>query len=105
MSLENIVDTNMNEIPPPGVTVIISNDAVTVTNHEATTEDTQTQTDTQTEEPETEYPVRTSYLRRNLPPGSELSEHPGILLSIILAIILPTAGALGLIVVVLTICE
>jgi hypothetical protein len=54
MSLENIVDTNMNEIPPPGVTVIISNDAVTVTNHEVTIEETETQTETQTEEPETE---------------------------------------------------
>jgi hypothetical protein len=31
------------------------------------------------------------------PPGSELGEHPGILLSIILAIVLPVAGVLGLI--------
>jgi len=44
MSLENIVATNMNEIPPQGVTVIISNDAVTVTNHEVTTEETETET-------------------------------------------------------------
>ncbi|MGH9965937.1 MAG: hypothetical protein ACRD5E_14085 [Nitrososphaeraceae archaeon] len=39
MSLEDIVDTNMNEIPPQGVTVIISNEAVTVTNHEVTIEE------------------------------------------------------------------
>jgi hypothetical protein len=32
-----------------------------------------------------------------IPPGSELGEHPGILLSIILAIMLPVAGVLGLI--------
>ena len=36
MSLEDVVDTNMNEIPPQGVTVIISNEAVTVTNHDVT---------------------------------------------------------------------
>jgi hypothetical protein len=59
MSLEDVVDTNMNEIPPQGVTVIISNEAVTVTNHEVTIEETETQTEepeteTQTEEPETE---------------------------------------------------
>jgi predicted ester cyclase len=36
MSLEDVADTNMNEIPPPGVTVIISNEAVTVTNHPLT---------------------------------------------------------------------
>lgn len=30
MSLEDVVDTNMNEIPPPRVTVIINNEAVTV---------------------------------------------------------------------------
>jgi hypothetical protein len=52
MSLEDVVDTNMNEIPPAGVTVIISNEAVTVTNHEVTIEEPETQT--QTEEPETE---------------------------------------------------
>ena len=52
MSLEDVVDTNMNEIPPPGVTVIIGNDAVTVTNHEVTIEEPETET--QTEEPETE---------------------------------------------------
>jgi hypothetical protein len=39
MNMEGIVDTNMNEIPPPGVTVLISNDSVTVTNHEVTVED------------------------------------------------------------------
>jgi hypothetical protein len=39
MSLEDVVDTNMNEIPPQGVTVIISNEAVTVTNHEVTIEE------------------------------------------------------------------
>lgn len=50
MSLEDVVDTNMNETPPPGVTVIISNEAVTVTNHEVTIEEIETQT----EEPETE---------------------------------------------------
>src|SRR5918996_611158 len=55
MSLEDVVDTNMNEIPPPGVAVIISNEAVTVTNHEVTIE-----------EPETEKPIRLSYFRRNL---------------------------------------
>src|SRR5919106_5889545 len=61
MSLEDAVDTNMNEIPPEGVTVIISNDAVTVTNHEVTIEEPETETqieepetETQTEEPETE---------------------------------------------------
>ena len=52
MSLEDVVDTNMNEIPPPGVTVIISNEAVTVTNHEVTIEEPETET--QIEEPETE---------------------------------------------------
>ncbi len=52
MSLEDVVDTNMNEIPPQGVTVIISNEAVTVTNHEVTIEEPETET--QTEEPETE---------------------------------------------------
>jgi hypothetical protein len=39
MSLEDVVDTNMNEIPPQGVTVIISNESVTVTNHEVTIEE------------------------------------------------------------------
>ncbi|MGC1132979.1 MAG: hypothetical protein WA941_09150 [Nitrososphaeraceae archaeon] len=34
-----------------------------------------------------------------IPPGSELGEEPGILLSIILAIMLPVAGVLGLIVI------
>ena len=34
-----------------------------------------------------------------IPPGSELSENPGVLLSIILAIMLPAAGVLGLIVI------
>ena len=48
MSLQDVVDTNLNEIPPQGVTVIISNDAVT--NREVTIEETETQT----EEPETE---------------------------------------------------
>jgi hypothetical protein len=43
MSLEDVVDTNMNEIPPPGVTVIISNEAVTVTNHEVTIEEPELQ--------------------------------------------------------------
>jgi hypothetical protein len=43
MSFEDVVDTNMNEIPPPGVTVIISNEAVTVTNHEVTIEEIETQ--------------------------------------------------------------
>ena len=52
MSLEDVVDTNMNEIPPQGVTVIISNEAVTVTNHEVTVEEPETETET--EEPETE---------------------------------------------------
>ena len=59
MSLEDVVDTNMNEIPPSGVTVIISNEAVTVTNHEVIIEEPETETqteelDTETEEPETE---------------------------------------------------
>ena len=61
MSLKDVVDTNMNEIPPQGVTVIISNEAVTVTNHEVTIEEPETETqteeletETQTEEPETE---------------------------------------------------
>jgi hypothetical protein len=52
MSLEDVVDTNMNEIPPPGVTVIISNEVVTVTNHDVTIEETETQTEP--DEPETE---------------------------------------------------
>jgi hypothetical protein len=52
MSLEDVVDTNMNEIPPPGVTVIISNEVVTVTNHEVTIDEPETET--QTDEPETE---------------------------------------------------
>jgi hypothetical protein len=39
VSLEDVVDTNMNEIPPQGVTVIISNESVTVTNHEVTIEE------------------------------------------------------------------
>jgi hypothetical protein len=42
MSLEEVVDTNMNEIPPEGVTVIITNDTVTVTNQEITIEETET---------------------------------------------------------------
>lgn len=52
MSLEDVVDTNMNEIPPQGVTVIISNEAVTVTNHDVTIEEPEAEI--QTEEPETE---------------------------------------------------
>jgi hypothetical protein len=48
MNLEDVVDTNMNEIPPLGVTVIIANESVTVTNHEVTIEETETET----EEPE-----------------------------------------------------
>src|SRR5918996_5502943 len=52
MSLEDVVDTNMNEIPPQGVIVIITNESVTVTNHDVTMEETETET--QTEEPETE---------------------------------------------------
>jgi hypothetical protein len=43
MSLEGVVDTNMNEIPPQGVTVIISNESVTVTNHEVTIEEPETE--------------------------------------------------------------
>jgi hypothetical protein len=39
MSLEDVTDTNMNEIPPLGVTVIISSESVTVTNHEVTIEE------------------------------------------------------------------
>jgi hypothetical protein len=39
MSLEDVFDTNMNEIPPQGVTVIISNESVTVTNHEVSIEE------------------------------------------------------------------
>jgi hypothetical protein len=42
MSLEDVVDTNMNEIPPQGVTVIITNESVTVTNQEVTIEATET---------------------------------------------------------------
>jgi hypothetical protein len=42
MSLEDVVDTNMNEIPPQGVTVIITNESVTVTNQEITIEETET---------------------------------------------------------------
>jgi hypothetical protein len=43
MSLEDVADTNMNEIPPQGVTVIINNEAVTVTNQEVTIEETETE--------------------------------------------------------------
>ena len=43
MSLEDVVDTNMNEIPPQGVTVIISNEAVAVTNHDVTIEGLETE--------------------------------------------------------------
>jgi len=39
MNMEGAIDTNMNDIPPPGVTVLISNDSVTVTNHEVTLEE------------------------------------------------------------------
>ena len=63
MNLEDVVDTNMNEIPPQGVTVIISNESVTVTNHEVTIEEPETETEepeTETEEPETEEPVQLS---------------------------------------------
>ncbi|MGC1134203.1 MAG: hypothetical protein WA941_15360 [Nitrososphaeraceae archaeon] len=45
MSLEDVVDTNMNEIPPQGVTVIISNESVTVTNHEVTIEEPEPETE------------------------------------------------------------
>jgi hypothetical protein len=45
MSLEDVVDTNMNEIPPLGVTVIITNESVTVTNHEVAIEETETETE------------------------------------------------------------
>ena len=38
MNIGDAVDTNMNEIPPSGVIVLISNDSVTVTNHEVTVE-------------------------------------------------------------------
>jgi hypothetical protein len=38
ISLEDVVDTNMNEIPPQGITVIITNESVTVTNQEITIE-------------------------------------------------------------------
>jgi hypothetical protein len=41
MSLEDVVDTNMNEIPPQGVVVIISNESVTVTNHDVTIEESE----------------------------------------------------------------
>jgi hypothetical protein len=43
MSLEDVVDTNMNEIPPQGVTVIINNESVVVTNHEVTIEEPETE--------------------------------------------------------------
>jgi hypothetical protein len=42
MSLEDVDDTNMNEIPPQGVTVIITNESVTVTNQEIIIEETET---------------------------------------------------------------
>ena len=45
MSLEDAVDTNMNEIPPQGVTVIISNESMTVTNHEVTIEESEIETE------------------------------------------------------------
>jgi hypothetical protein len=37
VNLECVVDTNMNEIPPQGVTV--GNESVTITNHEVTIEE------------------------------------------------------------------
>ncbi|HYZ59955.1 MAG TPA: hypothetical protein VE544_09900 [Nitrososphaeraceae archaeon] len=37
MSFNGATDTNMNVIPPPGVTVIITADSVTVTNQEVST--------------------------------------------------------------------
>lgn len=45
MSLEEVIDTNMNELPPQGVTVIISSEFVTVTNQEVTIEETATETE------------------------------------------------------------
>jgi hypothetical protein len=43
MSLEDVVDTNMNELPQQGVTVVITNESVTVTNHDVTIEETETE--------------------------------------------------------------
>lgn len=53
MSLADVVDTNMNEIPPQGVTVIISSESVTVTNHEVTIEEPEL-------EPESQAPIEES---------------------------------------------
>src|SRR5918996_3445546 len=49
ISLEDVVDTNMNEIPPQGVTVIIRNESVTVTNHEVTIEESELEPEEVTE--------------------------------------------------------
>ena len=53
MSMGNATDTNMNDIPPIGVSVIISDDEVIVTNQEVTIA-TMTTTLTEDEEPEEE---------------------------------------------------
>jgi hypothetical protein len=68
MSLEDVVDTNMNEIPPQGVTVIISNEAVTVTNHEVTIE-----------EPELEPEESQTPIEESVPPedGEDTGEDQG----------------------------
>jgi hypothetical protein len=50
MPFDGATDTNMNVIPPSGMTVIISNESVTITNHEVTIEEPETET----EDPETE---------------------------------------------------
>jgi hypothetical protein len=54
MSLQDVVDTNMNEIPPQGVAVIISNESVTVTNHEVTIEEPEAEAAEAAEEAEAE---------------------------------------------------
>jgi hypothetical protein len=65
-STEGAIDTDMNVIPPEGVTVIISNDTITVTNHmvnvetgdadegEAETEDEEEEPGAETVETDTE---------------------------------------------------
>jgi uncharacterized membrane protein len=55
ISTEGVIDTDMNVIPPEGVTVIISNDTVTVTNQAvdiATAEEDEDEAETEEEEEE-----------------------------------------------------
>jgi hypothetical protein len=64
ISTEGVTDTDMNILPPEGVTVVIENDTVTVTNQtvdietadedeDDETEDEEEETEDETEEPDT----------------------------------------------------